>query len=228
MHYYLEVWYQSVLCYYLFVYHFLSYRIPEIPEQGPPVTPAHPVRTSKEGSPAGEIVPQTKPQNKRHSLTSITGSPILPSSVPQRRSLEITSDTDFLGAGAALPPVPSGRPTPPLVTSGGQPPAIPSGRPTPTLVTSGQPPAVPSGRPTPTLVTSGGQPPAIPSGRPTPTLVTSGGQLQGEAVGVQSSPGLARSTDTSIKLPDSNSPPLNDTKLKVLYTVKPVLKLHSL
>ena len=44
----------------------------------------------------------------------------MPSSVHQRRSLEITSDTDFLGAGALIPIGPSSQPVSAPVNSSGQ------------------------------------------------------------------------------------------------------------
>lgn len=61
-------------------------------ENGPPATPAHPVRAVKEGSPANVI-------NKRHSLTTIPPTVTTSSSAMQRRSLDSSTDTDLLAIG---------------------------------------------------------------------------------------------------------------------------------
>ena len=50
----------------------------------------------------------------------MTGTPAIPASVHQRHSLEISSDTDLLGAGALLPAGASARSMSPLATPGGQ------------------------------------------------------------------------------------------------------------
>ncbi|XP_053398496.1 E3 ubiquitin-protein ligase SH3RF1-like [Mercenaria mercenaria] len=60
----------------------------------PPVTPAHPVRSAKEGSPGAVPV-----VNKRHSLTTIPLTVTTPASALQRRSLDSNTDTDLLATG---------------------------------------------------------------------------------------------------------------------------------
>ncbi|KAL4229731.1 E3 ubiquitin-protein ligase sh3rf3 [Mactra antiquata] len=61
-------------------------------ENGPPVTPAHPVRATKEGSPSTVI-------NKRHSLTTISPTIATSSTSIQRRSLDSSTDPDLLVIG---------------------------------------------------------------------------------------------------------------------------------
>lgn len=70
------------------------------------MTPAHPVRSVKEGSPGNVTL-----VNKRHSLTTIPPTISTPANSLQRRSLDSNTPTDLLATGgqslAMAAPLPS-------------------------------------------------------------------------------------------------------------------------
>lgn len=65
---------------------------------GPPMTPAHPVRVTKDESPT----PQLSSPNKRHSLSTIPMTLSTPPNVLQRRSLDSSSDSEVLAAARTI------------------------------------------------------------------------------------------------------------------------------